>query len=214
MRLQNASEFQTWKSRPQLIHMQYAMLNEATGNSDAPRLAKWQSIVVRILTSLQSLLMAALKMIWLQPAHCGSERAMTFRLESSHAAFLHLICRKEMISKNVVCWLQMALQLSQEQKERLLAARTYLLAQMMEIIQERTLIISMLQVRILPFQCPFLHCHHLSHIGLAFLICFMTRSVSAGLKLWCTLPCLQFGLMYLRGLYRRWRRGVNRTRGI
>ncbi|BDA46846.1 hypothetical protein COCOBI_09-2990 [Coccomyxa sp. Obi] len=82
--LKNASEFQTWKSRPQLIHMQYAMLNEASGSSDAPRLAKWQSIV-------------------------------------------------------------MALQLSDEQKERLLAARTYLLAQMMEIIQERTLIISMLQ---------------------------------------------------------------------
>ncbi|CAL8471464.1 g11006 [Coccomyxa elongata] len=82
--LKNASEFQTWKSRPQLIHMQYAMLNEASGSSDAPRLAKWQSIV-------------------------------------------------------------MALQLSEEQKERLLAARTYLLAQMMEIIQERTLIISMLQ---------------------------------------------------------------------
>ena len=41
----------------------------------------------------------------------------------------------------------MALQLTPEQKERLLAARTYLLAQMMEIIQERTLIISMLQVR-------------------------------------------------------------------
>ena len=84
---QNASEFQTWKSRPQLIHMQYAMLNEASGSSDAPRLAKWQSIV-------------------------------------------------------------MALQLSEEQKERLLAARTYLLAQMMEIIQERTLIISMLQVQL------------------------------------------------------------------
>ena len=45
--MQNASEFQTWKSRPQLIHMQYAMLNEASGASDAPRLAKWQSIVVR-----------------------------------------------------------------------------------------------------------------------------------------------------------------------
>jgi len=44
---QNASEFQTWKSRPQLIHMQYAMLNEATGNMDTPRLAKWQSILVR-----------------------------------------------------------------------------------------------------------------------------------------------------------------------
>lgn len=87
--VQNASEFQTWKSRPQLIHMQYAMLNEASGASDAPRLAKWQSIV-------------------------------------------------------------MALQLSDEQKERLLAARTYLLAQMMEIIQERTLIISMLQVGIFP----------------------------------------------------------------
>ena len=86
---QNASEFQTWKSRPQLIHMQYAMLNEASGASDAPRLAKWQSIV-------------------------------------------------------------MALQLSEEQKERLLAARTYLLAQMMEIIQERTLIISMLQVCPIP----------------------------------------------------------------
>ena len=86
---QNASEFQTWKSRPQLIHMQYAMLNEASGASDAPRLAKWQSIV-------------------------------------------------------------MALQLSEEQKERLLAARTYLLAQMMEIIQERTLIISMLQVCLTP----------------------------------------------------------------
>ncbi len=41
---------------------------------------------------------------------------------------------------------QVALQLTPEQKERLLAARTYLLAQMMEIIQERTLIISMLQV--------------------------------------------------------------------
>lgn len=47
---------------------------------------------------------------------------------------------------------QVALQLTPEQKERLLAARTYLLAQMMEIIQERTLIISMLQVRSLdPF---------------------------------------------------------------
>lgn len=45
--MQNASEFQTWKSRPQLIHMQYAMLNEATGNTDTPRLAKWQSILVR-----------------------------------------------------------------------------------------------------------------------------------------------------------------------
>ncbi len=42
--------------------------------------------------------------------------------------------------------MQMALQLTPEQKERLLAARTYLLAQMMEIIQERTLIIAMLQV--------------------------------------------------------------------
>ena len=41
---------------------------------------------------------------------------------------------------------QVSLQLTSEQKERLLAARTYLLAQMMEIIQERTLIISMLQV--------------------------------------------------------------------
>ena len=45
--LQNASEFQTWKSRPQLIHMQYAMLNEASGASDTSRIAKWQSIVVR-----------------------------------------------------------------------------------------------------------------------------------------------------------------------
>jgi hypothetical protein len=27
--------------------MQYAMLNEASGTSDAPRLAKWQSIMVR-----------------------------------------------------------------------------------------------------------------------------------------------------------------------
>ena len=27
--------------------MQYAMLNEATGNTDTPRLAKWQSILVR-----------------------------------------------------------------------------------------------------------------------------------------------------------------------
>ncbi len=44
--LQNASEFQTWKSRPQLIHMQYAMLNEASGASDTSRIAKWQSIVV------------------------------------------------------------------------------------------------------------------------------------------------------------------------
>ena len=43
--------------------------------------------------------------------------------------------------------MQVSLQLTSEQKERLLAARTYLLAQMMEIIQERTLIISMLQVR-------------------------------------------------------------------
>lgn len=43
--------------------------------------------------------------------------------------------------------MQMALQLTPEQKERLLAARTYLLAQMMEIIQERTLIIAMLQVQ-------------------------------------------------------------------
>ena len=42
---------------------------------------------------------------------------------------------------------QVALKLTPEQKERLLAARIYLLAQMMEIIQERTLIISMLQVR-------------------------------------------------------------------
>ncbi|CAL5224339.1 g7011 [Coccomyxa viridis] len=82
--LKNASEFQTWKSRPQLIHMQYAMLNEASGASDTSRIAKWQSIVL-------------------------------------------------------------ALQLTPEQKERLLAARTYLLAQMMEIIQERTLIIAMLQ---------------------------------------------------------------------
>ena len=41
---------------------------------------------------------------------------------------------------------QMALGLSPEQKERLLAARTYLLAQMMEIISERTAIINMLQV--------------------------------------------------------------------
>lgn len=95
---QNASEFQTWKSRPQLIHMQYAMLNEASGSSDAPRLAKWQSIV-------------------------------------------------------------MALQLSEEQRERLLAARTYLLAQMMEIIQERTLIISMLQVRPHPPHHPSLLMH-------------------------------------------------------
>ena len=45
--VQNASEFQTWKSRPQLIHMQYAMLNEASGATNDPRLAKWQSIVVR-----------------------------------------------------------------------------------------------------------------------------------------------------------------------
>ena len=52
--LQNASEFQTWKSRPQLIHMQYAMLNEASGASDAPRLAKWQSIVVRPPCSIPS----------------------------------------------------------------------------------------------------------------------------------------------------------------
>ena len=44
---QNASEFQTWKSRPQLIHMQYAMLNEASGACNDPRLAKWQAIVVR-----------------------------------------------------------------------------------------------------------------------------------------------------------------------
>ena len=42
---------------------------------------------------------------------------------------------------------QAALDLGEEQKQRLLAARTYLLAQMVEIIQERTLIISMLQVR-------------------------------------------------------------------
>ena len=48
---------------------------------------------------------------------------------------------------DVAALMQMALQLTAEQKERLLAARTYLLAQMMEIIQERTLIIAMLQVR-------------------------------------------------------------------
>ena len=48
---------------------------------------------------------------------------------------------------DVAALMQTALQLTAEQKERLLAARTYLLAQMMEIIQERTLIIAMLQVR-------------------------------------------------------------------
>ncbi|KAK9840617.1 hypothetical protein WJX81_004612 [Elliptochloris bilobata] len=67
-----------------LLALKYAMLNEATGNTDTPRLAKWQSILA-------------------------------------------------------------ALDLGEEQKQRLLAARTYLLAQMVEIIQERTLIISMLQ---------------------------------------------------------------------
>ena len=41
----------------------------------------------------------------------------------------------------------MALGLSAEQKERLLAARSYLLAQMLEIISERTAIINMLQAR-------------------------------------------------------------------
>ena len=46
----------------------------------------------------------------------------------------------------------MALGLSTEQKERLLAARTYLLAQMMEIISERTAIINMLQVRRRPLR--------------------------------------------------------------
>ena len=45
---------------------------------------------------------------------------------------------------------QMALGLSAEQKERLLAARSYLLAQMMEIISERTAIINMLQARAPP----------------------------------------------------------------
>lgn len=49
--------------------------------------------------------------------------------------------------RSLCCGQQVSLQLTPEQKERLLAARTYLLAQMMEIIQERTLIISMLQVR-------------------------------------------------------------------
>ena len=48
---------------------------------------------------------------------------------------------------DVLALMQMALRLTPEQKERLLAARTYLLAQMMEIIQERTLIIAMLQVQ-------------------------------------------------------------------
>jgi hypothetical protein len=57
----------------------------------------------------------------------------------------------------------MALGLSVEQKERLLAARTYLLAQMMEIIQERTLIISMLQVRAHAGR----HCHVLILLVLA-----------------------------------------------
>ncbi len=42
---------------------------------------------------------------------------------------------------------QAALDLAEDQRQRLLAARTYLLAQMVEIIQERTLIISMLQAR-------------------------------------------------------------------
>jgi hypothetical protein len=45
---------------------------------------------------------------------------------------------------------QMALGLSAEQKERLLAARSYLLAQMLEIISERTAIINMLQARTSP----------------------------------------------------------------
>ena len=58
--------------------------------------------------------------------------------------------------------MQVSLQLTSEQKERLLAARTYLLAQMMEIIQERTLIISMLQVR----QCCNPAIHPQAHIAL------------------------------------------------
>ena len=61
---------------------------------------------------------------------------------------------------------QAALDLADDQKQRLLAARTYLLAQMVEIIQERTLIISMLQAR----PCPTLpsppHCHPASMHGL------------------------------------------------
>ena len=57
--------------------------------------------------------------------------------------------------------MQVSLQLTAEQKERLLAARTYLLAQMMEIIQERTLIISMLQVR----PCSTTATHRQPHIA-------------------------------------------------
>ncbi len=51
-----------------------------------------------------------------------------------------------LVFADMAALMQLALQLTPEQKERLLAARTYLLAQMMEIIQERTLIIAMLQV--------------------------------------------------------------------
>ena len=60
--------------------------------------------------------------------------------------------------------MQVSLQLTSEQKERLLAARTYLLAQMMEIIQERTLIISMLQV----WPCCNPAMHPQAHIALPF----------------------------------------------
>ncbi len=67
---------------------------------------------------------------------------------------------------------QVSLQLTPEQKERLLAARTYLLAQMMEIIQERTLIISMLQVN--PPPIPFLCSNPLA---MACLCCWPSRVI-------------------------------------
>lgn len=64
--------------------------------------------------------------------------ASSQKLLACHAAGLNPMCH---------ALRQAALDLGEEQKQRLLAARTYLLAQMVEIIQERTLIISMLQAR-------------------------------------------------------------------
>ena len=123
--------------------MQYAMLNEASGASDAPRLAKWQSIVVRHKSLEPSFTSVTISCKLLSS---GQLQRSLFALLMWSGARWEFMIEESVAAEVASAGAQVALQLTPEQKERLLAARTYLLAQMMEIIQERTLIISMLQV--------------------------------------------------------------------
>ena len=149
--------------------MQYAMLNEADGDSSSPRLAKWHSILVSHPRLRLGMLHGGLSQAWeASTGPGGTYRALMCPVESAELIAGTLACPlmpyhgKDWVesitgitgSHAALACMQAAMQLTPKQTASLLEARTCLLARLMEIIQGRKSIISMLKVRITCHNTP------------------------------------------------------------